>query len=42
MGQAPAVPLYQELVTTLHSKRTGGVYMHPVWIFDYEHYWINK
>jgi peptide/nickel transport system substrate-binding protein/oligopeptide transport system substrate-binding protein len=42
MGQAPAVPLYQELVTTLHSKRTGGVYMHPVWIFDYAHYWINK
>ena len=42
MSQAPAVPLYQELVTTLHSKRTGGIYMHPVWIFDYAHYWINK
>jgi oligopeptide transport system substrate-binding protein len=42
MSQAPGVPLYQELVTTLHSKRTGGIYLHPVWIFDYEHYWINK
>jgi ABC-type transport system substrate-binding protein len=42
MSQAPAVPLYQETVTTLHSKRTGGIYLHPVWIFDYEHYWINK
>ena len=42
MSQAPAVPLYQETVTTLHSKRTGGVYLHPVWIFDFEHYWINK
>jgi len=42
MSQAPGVPLYQETVTTLHSKRTGGIYLHPVWIFDYEHYWINK
>ena len=29
-------------MTTLHSKRTGGIYLHPVWIFDFEHYWINK
>jgi len=42
MSQAPLVPLYQSVVTTLHSKRTGGVYLHPVWIFDYEHYWITK
>jgi ABC-type transport system substrate-binding protein len=42
MSQAPLVPLYQSLVNTLHTKRTGGVYLHPVWIFDYEHYWINK
>jgi ABC-type transport system substrate-binding protein len=42
MQQMPGVPLYQETVTTLHSKRTGGVYLHPVWIFDFEHYWINK
>ena len=42
MSQAPGVPLYQETVTTLHSKRTGGIYLHPVWIFDYEHYWISK
>jgi ABC-type transport system substrate-binding protein len=42
MSQAPGVPLYQETVTTLHSKRTGGIYLHPVWIFDFEHYWINK
>ena len=42
MSQAPLVPLYQSVVTTLHSKHTGGVYLHPVWIFDYEHYWITK
>ena len=42
MSQAPGLPLYQETVTTLHSKRTGGIYLHPVWIFDFEHYWINK
>ena len=42
MSQAPLVPLYQSVVTTLHSKRTGGIYLHPVWIFDFQHYWINK
>ena len=42
MSQAPGVPLYQDMVTTLHSKRAGGIYLHPVWIFDFEHYWINK
>ena len=42
MSQAPLIPLYQSVVTTLHSKRTGGVYLHPVWIFDYAHYWITK
>jgi ABC-type transport system substrate-binding protein len=42
MQQMPGVPLYQETVTTLHSKRTGGIYLHPVWIFDFEHYWIDK
>jgi oligopeptide transport system substrate-binding protein len=42
MSQAPIVPLYQSVVTTLHSKRTQGIYLHPVWIYDYEHYWITK
>ncbi len=42
MSQAPIVPLYQSEVTTLHSKRTGGIYLHPVWIFDFQHYWINR
>ncbi len=42
MSQAPLVPLYQSVVTTLHSKRTGGIYLHPVWIFDFQHYWIDK
>jgi ABC-type transport system substrate-binding protein len=42
MQQMPGVPLYQETVTTLHSRRTGGIYLHPVWIFDFEHYWIEK
>jgi ABC-type transport system substrate-binding protein len=42
MSQAPGVMIWQDLVTTLHSKRTGGIYLHPVWIFDFEHYWITK
>ena len=42
MSQAPIVPLYQPLDSTLRTKRVGGFYFHPVWIYDYEHYWINK
>ncbi len=42
MSQAPIVPLYQPLDSTLRSTRIGGFYFHPVWIYDYEHYWINK
>ena len=42
MSQAPIVPLYQPLDSTLRTKRIGGFYFHPVWIYDYEHYWINK
>jgi ABC-type transport system substrate-binding protein len=42
MDAAPAVPLYQPAFSTLRSNRMGGVYIHPVWIFDWQHFWINK
>ena len=42
MAQAPAVPLYQPKVNTVFSKRIGGGYLHPVWIFDYLDYYITK
>jgi len=42
MAQAPAVPLYQPNVDTVFSKRLHGVYLHPVWIFDFLDYWIKQ
>jgi ABC-type transport system substrate-binding protein len=42
MDAAPAVPLYQPAVSTLRSNRMAGVYLHPVWIFDWQHYWIKQ
>ena len=41
MAQAPGVPLYQPNVNTVFSKRLHGVYLHPVWIFDFIDYWIK-
>jgi len=42
MADAPAVPLYQNKWLTMFSQRTEGGYMHPVWIFDFAHYWIKQ
>jgi ABC-type transport system substrate-binding protein len=42
MDQAPAVPLYQPKLNTMFSTRTGGGYLHPVWIFDFQHYWVSQ
>jgi ABC-type transport system substrate-binding protein len=41
MDQAPGVPLYQPNVNTVFSRRLHGVYLHPVWIFDFLDYWID-
>ncbi len=42
MDQAPAVPLYQPNVNTVYSKRVGGFYLHPVWIFDFLDYYLKQ
>jgi ABC-type transport system substrate-binding protein len=42
MADAPAVPLYQNKANTMFSTRMGGVYIHPIWIFDLAHYSINQ
>lgn len=38
-AQAPYVPLYSSLQTTLCSKNTGGFYVHPVYRIDPASYW---
>lgn len=38
-AQAPYVPLYSSLQTTLCSKNTGGFYVHPVYRIDLASYW---
>jgi len=42
MEQAPVVPLYQPMLTTMFSKTTGGVYVHPVWQFMFADYWKSQ
>jgi len=42
MAQAPAVPLYQPNVNSVFSKRVGGFYLHPVWIFDFLDYYLTQ
>jgi oligopeptide transport system substrate-binding protein len=42
MDQAPAVPLYQPKVNSVTSKRVGGFYLHPVWIFDFLDYSLSQ
>ena len=39
MTDAPTAPLYQPLWNGMYGKDTGGVYIHPVWIFTYQEYW---
>ena len=37
--QAPYVPCYQPIQTTMCSKDTGGFYLHPVYQIDPTQYW---
>jgi len=39
MNDAPLVPLYQTVQTSMFGKNTGGFYIHPVWIFVFQEYW---
>ena len=37
--QAPYVPVYQPIQTTMSSETTGGFYLHPVYQIDPTQYW---
>ncbi len=39
MADAPIVPLYQSVYTTMFGKDTGGFYIQPVWIYVFQNYW---
>jgi ABC-type transport system substrate-binding protein len=39
MNDAPTVPLYQPLWNGMYGQNTGGVYIHPVWVFTFQEYW---
>ncbi len=39
MHDAPVVPLFQPVWNGMRGKDTGGFYIHPVWIFDFQEYW---
>ena len=39
MSQAPTVPLYQSVWTSVHGKNVGGFYIQPEWIFNFQDYW---
>jgi peptide/nickel transport system substrate-binding protein len=39
MQQAPTVPLYQPILTTMYSKSTGGFYTSVAWTYDFPSYW---
>jgi ABC-type transport system substrate-binding protein len=39
MQEAPTVPLYQPIWNSMHSQDTGGFYIHPGYVFNFQHYW---
>jgi oligopeptide transport system substrate-binding protein len=39
MDQAPSIPLYQPILTTMSSKNTGGFFTSIAWTYDYPAYW---
>ena len=39
MQQAPVVPLYQPIFTTMSSKNTGGFFTSIAWTFEFPSYW---
>ena len=41
MDEAPAVPLYQPKIDSMHTADLGGFYLHPVWIFSFPDYYFT-
>ena len=39
MQDAPTAPMYQAVWNGMYGKNTGGYYIHPVWIFNFQEYW---
>ena len=39
MQDAPTAPLYQQVWNGMYGQNTGGYYIHPVWIFNFQEYW---
>ena len=39
MHDAPVVPLFQPIWNGMRGNDTGGFYIHPVWIYDFQEYW---
>ncbi len=41
MEDAPTAPLYQPVWNGLAGENVGGFYIHPVWIQNYQDYWLT-
>lgn len=41
MADAPWVPLYNDVLWDARSPRVHGFYIHPVWPYIYEQYWLS-
>jgi len=39
MNDAPTASLFQPLWNGMYGPTTGGYYVHPVWIFNFQEYW---
>jgi ABC-type transport system substrate-binding protein len=39
MQDAPTAPMYQAVWNGMYGQNTGGYYIHPVWIFNFQEYW---
>ena len=39
MQQAPTIPLYQPILTTMSSTKTGGFFTSIAWTYDFPAYW---
>ena len=39
MQQAPTIPLYQPILTTMSSVNTGGFFTSIAWTYDFPAYW---
>jgi len=41
MEEAPTAPLYQPVWIGMSTENVGGFYIHPVWIQNYQDYWLT-